>query len=110
MITCVPCVAICARVQADLSICVCLRTVLGGVPREKSGYYSADAASAAKVPSDKKFVMVIPPPNVTGTAGAQESHHMNRDRGWSLGNDYPTTTQRFRAIWTPAVFPLSFLR
>jgi valyl-tRNA synthetase len=36
--------------------------------REKSGYYTADAASAAKVPSDKKFVMVIPPPNVTGTA------------------------------------------
>lgn len=42
------------------------------LPREKSGYYTADAASAAKVPSDKKFVMVIPPPNVTGIDGSRE--------------------------------------
>jgi valyl-tRNA synthetase len=36
--------------------------------REKSGFYAGDAAAgiAEKDPS-KKFIMVIPPPNVTGS-------------------------------------------
>jgi valyl-tRNA synthetase len=34
---------------------------------EASGYYSCDPASAAGRPRDEKFVMVIPPPNVTGS-------------------------------------------
>lgn len=34
---------------------------------EAAGYYTADAAQAAATPADKKFVMVIPPPNVTGS-------------------------------------------
>ena len=34
---------------------------------EASGYYSCDPAAAAEKPADEKFVMVIPPPNVTGS-------------------------------------------
>ena len=34
---------------------------------EAAGYYTADAATAAATPADQKFVMVIPPPNVTGS-------------------------------------------
>ena len=34
---------------------------------EASGYYSCDPASAVGRTSDEKFVMVIPPPNVTGS-------------------------------------------
>jgi len=34
---------------------------------EASGYYSCDPASAMGRPADEKFVMVIPPPNVTGS-------------------------------------------
>jgi valyl-tRNA synthetase len=31
------------------------------------GFFSCDPAEAAKAPADQKFVMVIPPPNVTGS-------------------------------------------
>ncbi|CAK9000820.1 Valine--tRNA ligase (Protein G7a) (Valyl-tRNA synthetase) (ValRS) [Durusdinium trenchii] len=34
---------------------------------EKSGFYSADADEVSKAPEEDKFVMVIPPPNVTGS-------------------------------------------
>ena len=34
---------------------------------EASGFCKADAKRAATLPADKKFIMVIPPPNVTGT-------------------------------------------
>ena len=34
---------------------------------EASGYYSADVAAAKASPQDQKFVLVIPPPNVTGS-------------------------------------------
>ena len=35
---------------------------------EAQGYYTVkDVEAAAKAPADQKFVMVIPPPNVTGT-------------------------------------------
>ena len=34
---------------------------------EKSGWYGCDAVEAQKRPSSEKFVMVIPPPNVTGS-------------------------------------------
>lgn len=34
---------------------------------EASGFCKADAKRAANLPEDKKFIMVIPPPNVTGT-------------------------------------------
>ena len=34
---------------------------------EASGYYSCDAEAAAKAKYEDKFVMVIPPPNVTGS-------------------------------------------
>jgi hypothetical protein len=34
---------------------------------EKSGYYGADAADALGKSADEKFVIVIPPPNVTGS-------------------------------------------
>ncbi|KAM3571434.1 hypothetical protein VYU27_006510, partial [Nannochloropsis oceanica] len=34
---------------------------------EASGYYTADVAAATASPEDKKFVLVIPPPNVTGS-------------------------------------------
>jgi valyl-tRNA synthetase len=34
---------------------------------EASGYYSCDPASAVGRTADEKFVMVIPPPNVTGS-------------------------------------------
>lgn len=34
---------------------------------EASGYYSCDPATAVDRPSDEKFIMVIPPPNVTGS-------------------------------------------
>ena len=34
---------------------------------EASGYYTADANAAIQIPEEKKFVLVIPPPNVTGS-------------------------------------------
>eukprot|EP00752_Nemacystus_decipiens_P005746 g5199.t1 len=34
---------------------------------EKAGFYTCDPAKAASMPEDKKFIMVIPPPNVTGS-------------------------------------------
>lgn len=34
---------------------------------EASGYYSCDPATAMNKSADEKFVMVIPPPNVTGS-------------------------------------------
>jgi valyl-tRNA synthetase len=34
---------------------------------EKSGYYVADAAAGQAADHDKKFVMMLPPPNVTGS-------------------------------------------
>eukprot|EP00903_Cladosiphon_okamuranus_P022267 g20474.t1 len=34
---------------------------------EKAGFYTCDTAKAASMPEDKKFIMVIPPPNVTGS-------------------------------------------
>ena len=34
---------------------------------EKSGWYGCDERKALKRPADEKFVMVIPPPNVTGS-------------------------------------------
>lgn len=34
---------------------------------EASGYYSCDPQSAIERPKEEKFVMVIPPPNVTGS-------------------------------------------
>jgi len=34
---------------------------------EASGYYKGDAAAAMGRPDDEKFIMVIPPPNVTGS-------------------------------------------
>ena len=34
---------------------------------EKSGWYGCDEAAAAKKPDSEKFVIVIPPPNVTGS-------------------------------------------
>jgi valyl-tRNA synthetase len=34
---------------------------------EASGYYSCDPKTAEGRPADEKFVMVIPPPNVTGS-------------------------------------------
>ena len=34
---------------------------------EKSGFYSADAAAGAAAGTEGRFVMVIPPPNVTGS-------------------------------------------
>ena len=34
---------------------------------EKSGWYGCDEKKALKRPADEKFVMVIPPPNVTGS-------------------------------------------
>jgi len=34
---------------------------------EKQGYYTPDVEKAKTMPQDKKFVMVIPPPNVTGS-------------------------------------------
>jgi valyl-tRNA synthetase len=34
---------------------------------EASGYYSCDPKVAEKKPQDEKFIMVIPPPNVTGS-------------------------------------------
>lgn len=34
---------------------------------EKCGYYACDVAKATAAPADRKFVMVIPPPNVTGS-------------------------------------------
>jgi valyl-tRNA synthetase len=34
---------------------------------EASGFYSCDPRTAMNLPSDEKFVMVIPPPNVTGS-------------------------------------------
>lgn len=34
---------------------------------EASGYYSCDPATAMNKPPEEKFVMVIPPPNVTGS-------------------------------------------
>jgi valyl-tRNA synthetase len=34
---------------------------------ELSGFYKGDAASAMGRPSEEKFIMVIPPPNVTGS-------------------------------------------
>jgi hypothetical protein len=34
---------------------------------EASGYYSCDPATAMNKPAEEKFVMVIPPPNVTGS-------------------------------------------
>ena len=34
---------------------------------EKSGWYGCDEKQALKRPADEKFVMVIPPPNVTGS-------------------------------------------
>mmetsp|Transcript_17815 Transcript_17815/g.30199 ORF Transcript_17815/g.30199 Transcript_17815/m.30199 type:complete len:160 (+) Transcript_17815:27-506(+) len=33
---------------------------------EKQGYFKADAQAVLKNPNKKKFMMVIPPPNVTG--------------------------------------------
>ena len=33
----------------------------------KQGFFTPDAAAAATAPMDEKFVMVIPPPNVTGS-------------------------------------------
>lgn len=35
--------------------------------REKAGYYTAEVTVAKATPPEKKFVMVIPPPNVTGS-------------------------------------------
>lgn len=34
---------------------------------EAAGFCKADAQKAMNLPDDKKFIMVIPPPNVTGT-------------------------------------------
>ncbi|CBN75348.1 Valine--tRNA ligase [Ectocarpus siliculosus] len=34
---------------------------------EAAGFYTCDPAKAASMPADKKFIMVIPPPNVTGS-------------------------------------------
>jgi len=34
---------------------------------EQSGFYKCDPAKAKDLPDDEKFVMVIPPPNVTGS-------------------------------------------
>ena len=34
---------------------------------EASGYYSCDPAAAMGRPEEERFVMVIPPPNVTGS-------------------------------------------
>ena len=34
---------------------------------ENQGYYTADAEKAAQAPEEDKFVLVIPPPNVTGS-------------------------------------------
>lgn len=34
---------------------------------EKEGFYKADVSKALNTPEEKKFVMVIPPPNVTGS-------------------------------------------
>jgi valyl-tRNA synthetase len=34
---------------------------------EASGFYSCDPSTAMEKPMDEKFVMVIPPPNVTGS-------------------------------------------
>lgn len=34
---------------------------------EKCGYYTPDMSNAINKPADEKFVMVIPPPNVTGS-------------------------------------------
>jgi valyl-tRNA synthetase len=34
---------------------------------ELSGFYKGDAASAMGKPSEEKFIMVIPPPNITGS-------------------------------------------
>jgi len=35
--------------------------------RESKGYYSCDPVKCAAAPESEKFIMVIPPPNVTGT-------------------------------------------
>eukprot|EP00904_Undaria_pinnatifida_P012931 jgi/Undpi1/8769/HiC_scaffold_25.g11231.m1 len=34
---------------------------------EAAGFYKCDPAKAASMPEEKKFIMVIPPPNVTGS-------------------------------------------
>ena len=34
---------------------------------EAAGFCKADAQKAMNLPPEKKFIMVIPPPNVTGT-------------------------------------------
>lgn len=68
---------------------------------EKSGFYECDTSEALGVPDSEKFVMVIPPPNVTGTLhlghalmGAIEDcitrwHRMNgRKALWVPGTDH----------------------
>ncbi len=64
---------------------------------EKEGYYRPDMEQAAKVSQDEKFVMVIPPPNVTG------SLHL----GHALTNAVEDTLTRWHrmngkvALWVP---------
>ena len=64
---------------------------------EKEGYYRPDMEMAAKVGQDEKFVMVIPPPNVTG------SLHL----GHALTNAVEDTLTRWHrmngkvALWVP---------
>lgn len=68
---------------------------------EKSGYYSADPVKAAEAGPEGRFVMVIPPPNVTGslhlghalTAAVEDSltrwHRMHgRPTMWLPGTDH----------------------
>lgn len=56
----------CTSVVGDVCWTILIACCVGWLCREASGYYSADAAKAVDVPDDKKFVIVIPPPNVTG--------------------------------------------
>lgn len=50
---------------------------------EARRFYSCDASWAATKPKDEKFVMVIPPPNVTGSLHLGKSLYMKK---WSKKN------------------------
>ena len=66
---------------------------------EAAGFCKADAKRAANLPEDKKFIMVIPPPNVTGTL------HL----GHALTNAIEDTIVRWKrmsgceTLWVPGV-------
>lgn len=73
--------------------------------REKAGYYTADVEQAKACPYEKKFVMVIPPPNVTG------SLHLGHALTAAI-QDTLTRWHRMRGdvtLYVPGQWPVSML-